>query len=638
MSNLAIGRSETNWLVIPPTPPPQWWLDPAHHGLRDPVGDADLRILQAIDDAHAEDVKNPALTSEQYYQYCRLRGMRDLFFLGKWVLGFDRLQGDLHADLAYAWQCPDGTDLARGPAGLFRWATIPRGHLKTTLLTIAYAIFLLSRDHNERILIYSANFTIAKKIFGAIRTLLEGKGDGGKFFLDCYPELRTTRAQREKWNENMLTIPREQPYSDHSIECSGVGAVITGSHFTTELVDDAVGKIENAEQTAKILDTLNNLDPLLDSFETGKRRMACTPWGSWDPAARAERTEPEALVCRRSMFEEPDPTAVQGRRPITDPQLFTYERLTYRWKPEMNRTLARAKKIARETPYFMFCQFHCLPKRIGTVGFKPEWFRRFVRRGDLLAEIDTDGREKRKIPLAATNVFILVDPIGGDKRGTHGPLDPNRAPSMDSDYVGIAVVAITDENMRYVLEVHRQRYNDDEFQRVIFELVGRYHPRSVHIEATGGQRHIFKGFLDAWRRGKPMFVLGEWSGGKASKGERIRGLIPPVSEGFMLFRAEAPDAIQEGIDGVIQTLLDGDSAQHDDDADALSAVMQIGYAPHQNQETERQRQMQTLAEDDELQSLDPASRWAWEVVRKKKQTGGSMFGLGDGFNAGGANG
>lgn len=633
MGNVAIGRSDENWLVIPPTPPHQWWLEPAHTGMPE---DPELRRLQTIDDANARG-EGRQLSSAEYRYYCRQRGLRDLFFLGKFVLGFDRLQGDLHADLAYAWQCPDGTELTRGPAGLFRWATIPRGHLKTSLLTIAYAIFLMVRDRNERILIYMANYTVAKKKFGEIRSLLEGKGPGGKFFLECYPELQTKKSERDKWAENMLTIPRDTPFSDHTLECSGVGAGITGSHFTTELVDDVVGKLENAEQMAKILDLLNNLDPLMDSFETGKRRMACTPWGSWDPAARTERTEPEALVCRRSMFEEPDPTAACGRRPVTDPQRFAYDKLSYRWKPEMDRTVARAKKIAKDTPYFMWCQFHCLAKNVGTVGFKAEWFRRFVRRGDALAEIDTDGREKRKLPIQSTNIFILVDPIGGDKRGTHGPLDPNRAPSMDSDYVGIAVVAISEENMRYVLEIRRQRYNDDEFQQVIFELVARYKPRSVHIEATGGQRHIFKGFLDAWKRGKPMFVMGEWSGGRASKSERIRGLIPLVSEGFMLFRAEAPPGIQEGIDGVIQTLLDGDSAQHDDDADALSAIQLVGYPPTQNQETERQRGLRELAEDDELANLDPTSRWAWEAVRKKQREGGSLFGLGDGFNGGGAN-
>jgi hypothetical protein len=632
MGNVIIGRDEHNWLVIPPTPPHQWWLDPAHTGIR--ANTDDLCTLQALDDAWARGEGAP-LTTEQMYAYHRERGLRDLFFLAKFILGYDRLQSDLHADLAYAWQCPDGTELTRGPAGLFRWATIPRGHLKTTLLTIAWSVFLLLRDHDERILVYSANYTLAKKIFGAIRALLEGKGPAGDFFLRCYPEMRTAKAQREKWAENALTIPRETPFSDHSLECSGIGANITGSHFTTENVDDPVGKLENTDQMVKIFGLLDNLDPLLDSFETGKRRMVNTPWGTHDPSSRAEKREPEALVARRCMFETPDLLAPQGVRPVTDPNEFTYERLIYRWRPNMDRTIALAKKIARQTSYFFSCQFCCFPRKEGTVGFRRDWFRRFVRRGDMLIELGMDGRDHRKVPLAATNIFITVDPIGGDKRGTHGPLNPNQAPAMDSDYVGIAVVAVAADNMKYVLEIRKRRYNDDEVQRVIFELVAYYFPRSVHIEGTGGQRHIFKGFRDAWTRGKPMFVLGEWAGGQASKPERIRGLIPPVSEGFMLFRVEAPPPIQDDIDGVIDTLCDGGG--HDDDADALSAILQVGYPPFEGQVDERERQLREFREDDELAVLDPTSRWAWGIVAKKGRSSLDNLSLGEGFNAGGAN-
>jgi hypothetical protein len=883
MSDLTIGRSETNWLVFPPTPPAQWWLDPVHTGLKQ---SDDLLRLQAIRDAFDRGEGKP-FTTEEYYAYHRERGLRDLFFFAKFVLGYDRLQADLHADTAYAWTCPDGTDLTRGPAGLFRWATFARGHLKTTLLTKAYALLLLARDHDERILLYQSNFTVAKKTFGEIRSLLEGKGTAGIFFLDCFPELRTKKTEREKWAENALTIPRETPYSDHSLECTGTGAIINGSHFSTECVDDPIGKLENAEQMQKLFATLDNLDPLLDSFETGKRRMVMTPWGFNDPIARAEKQDPAALVARIPMFIEPDPLAPQGFKPVTDPARFTYERLTYRWKANMDKTVAKAKQIARQTGYFFSCnpagtpillpdwtevpietikpgdfimgfdhaaprrrprrrlkpakvlacgsreaplvrvtfmsgttfectadhrwwtgqhserqdeylpakrrrtfvrvvqplpvltweqqltarwlggifdgegsansaslnitqspthnpevcaeieraltelgfdygisgkehkngraqhvyylrggreavrrflllceparkhaiyerldkrrgsigiardqvisvedtgrvatvysmqtesgnyvahgyaskncQFAVYPRREGTIGFRPDWFRRFTRRGDILVEHEMDGRDGKKIPLAACNIFITVDPIGGDKRGTHGPLDPNRAPSMDTDYVGIAVVAVSDENMWYLLDAKRKRYNDDEFLRVIFDLVGYYHPRSVHIEGTGGQRHIFKGFLDAWKRGKPMFVLGEWAGGNASKAERIRGLIPKVSEGFLLFRTEAPPAIQEDIDACMQELLDGETSPHDDAKDALSAMLQIAYAPSQNQEDARQLQLRSLAEDDELATLDPTSRWAWGVVRKKKGENRSHFSLGSGFNAGGAN-
>ena len=631
MSDLSIGRDPSNWLVLPPPLVPQFWLQPKLTGH---VYSEELVALQAISDAF-ERGEGPAFTTDELYAYARLRGLRDLFFLAKHILGFDRLQADLHAPLAYAWQCPDGTALTRGAAGLYRWATIPRGHLKTTLLTIAYAIFLALNDRDERILIYSANHTLAKKIFGLIRALLEGKGQQGEFFLTCFPEMRSTTTAREKWSETMLTIPRDTPYSDATIEASGIGATITGSHFTTELVDDVVGKLENATQMQKIIETLENLTPLLDSLETGKRRMCCTPWGFYDPGTYAERHEPEALVTRRCVTEELDPTAPQGRRPIINPFLMREDHLIYRWRPSMTRTLTELKKLAKRSPYFVSCQYLCYPKAEHAIGFRANWFRRFVRRGDVLIELDGDGREAKKVPLAACHVFITVDPIGGEKRGVHGALDPNRAPSMDTDYVGIAVVAVAEDNVWYVLDVRRARFNDDVFVQTIFDLVAYYQPRVTAIEGTAGQRWIFKVFLSEWRRGRPVFTLGEWAGGHASKNERIRGLIPKVSEGFLLFRQEAPEAIQEGVDACIQELLDGETSQHDDAKDALSAMLQIAFPPGRGSDDQYRKTLNQWGEDDELLRLDAGSQRVWNALKKKDS--GRTFGLGEDFFAGGAN-
>lgn len=629
MPDLSLGRDPSNWLVLPPEPPARFWLDPAATGH---ARNDDLIALQGVLDLY-ETGNGPAFTDEQMYYYHRERGLRDLFFLARWILSFTRLQADLHAPIAWAWQCPDGTMLARGPAGLFRWGAIPRGHLKTTLLTIAYAIWLLLNDHDERILIYSANHTLAKKIYGLIRQLLEGKGPQGEFFLHCYPELQTTRAAREKWSENMLTIPRDTPYTDATIEASGIGATITGSHFTTELVDDVVGKLENTTQMTKIIGDLDNLTPLLDSLETGKRRMVCTPWGAYDPGSQAERHDPDALVVRRCMFERLDPTAPQGRRPITAISDFREEELIYRWRPSMARTVEQAKKLAKRNPYFMSCQYFCYPRSEHAIGFRPNWFRHFLRRGDLIVEVDQDGKEGRKIPLNACNVFITIDPIGAEKAGSYGTRDANTAPSMDTDYVGIVVMAVAEDNVWYVLDVRRERYNNDAFVNVIFDLVSYYKPKATFIEATAGQRWIFQVFMQEWRRGRPVFTLGEWSGGHASKPERIKGLIPKVSQGFLLFRTGAPEAIQEGVDACIRELLGQES--HDDASDALSAMMQRAYPPGRGSEEEYRSTLNAWGEDDELLRLDGASQRVWNILKKKHDT--RIFGLGEDFFAGGAN-
>lgn len=632
MGDLSIGRDPQNWLVLPPEPPPQFWLEERYTGL---PASPDLRMLQEKLDLYDAGEGKP-FTTEETHVYHRERGLRDLFFLAKFVLGFDRLQPALHAPLAWAWQAPDGTELTRGKAGLYRWCCIPRGHLKTTLCTQAYAIWSLLRDPDERILIFSSNEKMAKKIFGGIRSRLEGKGQQGQFFLDCFPELATTAKLRDKWSETMLTVPRPTPYSDASLEVSGVGATIAGSHFSKELIDDAVGRLEPAEQMNKILDVLEGLLPLGDSLETLEQRMSCTPWGMWDPGAHAERFAPEALAMRRCVFEEQDPTAPQGLKPIVDPRLFTEERLIYRWRDDMSRTVSELQKAAKRNPYFFSCQFACCPRVENTIGFKRSWFRYFVRRGDHLVELDHDGKEGRKTALQACNVFIAVDPIGGQRRGLHGRLDPNVAPTMDTDYVGIAVVAVTEENLWYVLDIRRERYNDDQFINTIFDLVAYYKPRTTCIEGTAGQRHIFQTFLSEWRRGRPVFTLGEWHGGQASKPERIRGLIPKVSEGFLLFRQEAPEAIQEGIDACLQELLDGETSQHDDAKDALSAMLQIAYPPGRGYEADLHGQLRQFGEDDALLQLDAGSQRVWNLVRKKEQK--RVFGLGDDFFAGGANG
>jgi len=629
MPDLSIGRDPANWLVLPPAVQDHWWLQPELTGK--PQSN-DLVRLQAQADAFVRG-EAPEFTTEETYCYHRERALRDLFFLAKHVLGFDRLQHILHAALAFAWQCPDGTMLTRGEASLYRWATMPRGHLKTTLLTIGYAVWLVVNDHDERILIYSANHSLAKKIFGLIRSILEGKGPQGEFFLNCFPELRSTKAARDKWSETMLTVPRSTPYSDATIEASGIGATITGSHFTSELVDDVVGRLENAAQMQKIIETLENLTPLLDSLETGKRRLACTPWGMSDPGTHAERHEPEALVARRCMFEEPDPSAPQGVRPVTNPAHFSEEKLIYRWRSSMKRTVEQARKLAKRSPYFMSCQYFCYPKSEFAIGFRSQWFRYFIRRGDVLIEIDHEGREAKKIPLAACNVFITIDPIGGEKPGERRALDPNRAPSMDTDYVGISVVAIAEDNVWYVLDVRRQRYNDDQFIDVVFDLVSYYKPRATFIEGTAGQRWIFKCFLSEWRRGRPVFTLGEWSGGNAGKTERRRGLIPKVAEGFLLFRQQAPEGIQDGMDVLVAELLEQDN--HDDASDSLAALLQVGYPPGRGAEDTYRLKLNAFGEEDDVLRLDPGSQRAWGALKRKADE--RTFGLGEDFFAGGAN-
>lgn len=605
MSNLLVdGR---NWLIIPPMPPPDFWLEGAP---------SDLRA------AHERMLAGEPWHKDEFVYYHQERGKRDLFFLAKHILGFDRLQEGLHAPLAYAFQAPNGTvlrypDGRERKLGKFRMAEMPRGTLKTTLWTVAGAIYIIINDPDARILVYSSSARMAEKPFSQIRQRLEGKGGNGKLFLACYGHLLPPRNEREKWSDSMLTVKRATPYSDATLEASGIGGTINGSHFTHQLVDDIVSRLETREQMEKINGIFDGLTPLYDSLETGERRFVCTPWAFSDPSMYVEANWPHALVARRCLFENPDGT------PETDPREYSEEKLIYRWRSPMTETIEEARLLKKRNPFFYACQFECNPRDDRRIGFHRRWLRYCVRRGDMLIELDVDGKQGAEVPLARCAVYVLVDPNTGRVPGQR--YDANKPPVDTTDYVGIVVVAVSPENQWYVVEAYRERYSPEAFVNKVFELVAYWSPRAVAIEQRAAQRWIRTVFAGEWRRGRPIFPLRDWVGGNDSKPERIRGLIPRHAEGFIFYRTQAPEHVQDGIDALIGELLDYPNAQYDDASDALSAGLEVCMPP--GRDTPRTRVQAVTEFEREMSKLDPSSQRVWRALRRQEYSEGMGMGV-----------
>lgn len=591
-----------NWLLIPPPPPSRFWLKGAP---------ADFALLQDKLDA------GDPLTPDELIYYHAERGKRDLFFLAKHILGFDRLQEDLHGPIAWLWQAPNGTVIRypngkRLKLGRFRMGELHRGGLKTTLCTVAYAIFQLINDPDKRLLIYSSSAHMAQKPFAQIRQRLEGKGPNGDLFKACYGHLVPARNQREKWSDSMLTLNRPTPYSDASIEATGVGAAINGSHFTDELLDDIVARRETREQMEKICESLDALTPLYDSLQTGERRFVCTPWAFYGPDVYVERNWPEALVFRRALFE-------QGGAPVTDPREFTEDRLIYRFQPDMSEAVMEAKRLKTRNPYFYACQFECNPRDDRRIGFHRQWLRHCIRRGDTVVELDGDGKEDRVTQLQRCNIFVLVDPNTSRVPGQRD--DPNKPVQADTDYVGIVVVAVSPDNVWYVLEAYRERYAPHDFVDKVFSLVASWAPRTVAIEQRVAQRWIRVVFQTEWKRGRPMFLIQDWDGNPVTKPDRIRGLIPRHKEGFIFYRTRAPEGIQEGIDSLIGELMDYPNAQYDDASDALSAGLTVCRPPGADRDLIITRVREDAEFENDMARLSSRDQRLWRALQKKEHEG-----------------
>jgi hypothetical protein len=566
MDERRIGR------VVPPDPPPQFWLTKQNRAVLEPL------------DAKRE--AGGVLTDQEWVTYCRLRGREDLYFFAKYCCGFDWLEAELHAPLAWVWQRPNTFGVADGVHySSTRLALLPRSHLKTTLCTQAWALWMLVRNPEERGLIYTHSFSFAKKLMAPIKARLEGKGPLGQFFLACFGEIVPGKQEREKWTETMITLRREGAYTDVSLEATGVGAAVTGGHFTFQAIDDLQDKKETREQIEKIIEDYNNLTPML--LPRGQRRIVATRWGWYDHSAYVMRHFQHVVVAKREWIEN-------GH--------YIFSRI----KDMEDEILA----LKRRDGFLHSCWYLNQPRDDAKGGWRRSWVRRFRRSGQDIEALDRDGKVERTIPLATCNVFVFIDPNTGDPPG--GARDQNAR--SEQDYVGLIVLAVASDHRRYVLRAMRARWGVDEFVRAVFQIVAYWHPQWVAIEQVSFARLFVPIFQMHFLQGKPPFTIIPWPGGRASKRERITGLDDFYSNGMIYHLDEDATGGTEALESELE---DGESAEYDDLSDALSAHLKLVYAPGE-------RQSQALPkpwklEEELMAHLDPTSARVWASVERKAE-------------------
>ncbi len=145
---------------------------------------------------------------------------RSSLYLTCSLLGYKDVNPRTHGDTIRALQ----SDTKR------KLIVLPRGSLKSSLCDVAYPIWLLLRNPNERILIDSELVTNSSTFLREIKAHLENP-----VLTEIFGEFKT----QENWTQGSITIKqRSQPYKESSITCGGVGTVKVGQHYTVIIGDD----------------------------------------------------------------------------------------------------------------------------------------------------------------------------------------------------------------------------------------------------------------------------------------------------------------------------------------------------------------------------------------------------------------
>lgn len=192
----------------------------------------------------------------------------------------DAWEDTLHNDLAAFLDKPEDKKLI----------LIPRGHLKSSIVTCGWTIQQILKDPNTRILIANAVWDIARSFLREITGFLTDKS----LLSDIYGRFD---GPGSKFTQDAITVAQRTigTIKEPTITTAGVETALTGSHYNIMIMDDLVeeNNCNTKEQIQKIIRFYQNSLDLLDPG--GQILVVGTRWAMGDLYGHLIETEMDSL-------------------------------------------------------------------------------------------------------------------------------------------------------------------------------------------------------------------------------------------------------------------------------------------------------------------------------------------------------
>ena len=418
---------------------------------------------------------------------------------------------------------------------------IPRGHLKSTLITVGYSLFRIINDPTIRILIQNATYQTAADFVRAIKRHLTENDD----LIRLFGELA---ADPEEWSENRITLKtakQSEKGKEPTVTGWGVETTKTGQHYDLIIHDDLVERenIGTREQIDKVTlrykDSLDLLEP------NGQMIVIGTRWTDgdlydWIMDKENQVIQSYDMMKKQAFTWEGDLNYAlktgEGLKDFLWPDKFTQAELYTRYR--------------EKGPYEFSCQYlnEVVPDAQAT--FKREWFQYYD-------QSDMSGK--------LMNTYVTVDPA--------------IALGKEADYTSIVTSSIDQYGNIFVREVIRDKITPTQLINELFRVAERWHPLRIGVEDVAYQKALSYGIREeATRRGRHL-PIEEVRPGARTKDQRIKALQPLYAAGKVFhLRTMVNNTYLE------DELLRFPKGQHDDIVDALSYTLSLYNRPREKKE------------------------------------------------------
>lgn len=202
-------------------------------------------------------VKRPGLYAKMERAYVRVMSLKDFYSFMDLCLKNPVLYHPLHGKLAEF--VSKWTRKHRK-----KMVLLPRGHVKSNVITVSYPIWEILLNQDKRILLSSHKGPDAAKFMRTIRMYLES--DRFNYY---FPEILPARSRGkvQVWSDDAILIDRDGTFTENTIESSSLNAQVTGRHYSGLIADDWVTKdnVGNPLVREKTTDYRKLCESLLDA-------------------------------------------------------------------------------------------------------------------------------------------------------------------------------------------------------------------------------------------------------------------------------------------------------------------------------------------------------------------------------------
>lgn len=426
-----------------------------------------------------------------------------------------------------------------------RLILLPRGHLKSTIVTVGYTLWRLAQDPGLRILIANATAPMAEAFLRQIKANMQRNEHFIELFGNYYDK-------SEKWSDVAIRLKtiKSHESKENTITAFGIGGNLVSQHYDIMIFDDLVNRdnIHTAERMQDVMTFYKDAQDLVDDPMKTEQLMIGTRWHEADLYGHIlDPNNPEHeewTVMKRE--------AVEGDYEIQKADSGRYQivggTVLYptKYPREAHNKLLNAKGITEYS-----AQYLNDPVPSDQATFRHEY--KYYEPNDL-----------KGVDMLT---FITIDPAF---------YDPHMK-TADPDYTGIIVNRVNAHNDWFIWDIIRDRFTPQELIEMMFNLDTHYKPQTFGLEATAWQKIL--GYVAREQMKKRNHFLNitelQHSGRNAkSKFDRIQALEPRYAVGSIWHNPNI-----RHMSTLEQELRRFPRAKTDDLADALANQLEVAHPP-----------------------------------------------------------